>query len=119
MHIGHYTRHIPLYLCICHGKKCVEAVAVRSSGSQGYESIHIRSPVDQPFKSTDKKLLVDHHNGCRQQKLDQAHGHMISFQECRNRPVPHHMSHGEIHQRDQETQRSDQPSLHLRRLPVF
>ena len=44
---------------------------------------------------------------------------MIASQKSRQWPVPHHMPHGNVHQRDQETKGCDQTALHNRCLPVF
>ena len=75
--------------------------------------------MNQPFEAADKKLLVDHHDDARQQKLGDSDSHMILRQRLRQRPVPHHMSHGQIHQRNQETERGNQPPPNLRRLRIL
>ena len=119
MHKGHHPCSIPPQLRICHGKECVKTVSIRSSRTESNQGIHVGRPVDQASKAADKELLVDHHDCRSQHELYQPYRHMIFFKERRHRPVPHHVPHGEIHQRDQETQRCDQSPLHLRRFLIF
>ena len=72
----------------------------------------------EALKTADKKFLVDDHDNARQQQLHQAHSHMVVFKKGRQGPVPHHMSHGKIHQDQQKSHRSQQPFLQDRRCPV-
>ena len=44
---------------------------------------------------------------------------MVSDQEAGKRPVPHHMSHGKIHQRKQQAQGDDQSPFHGRCLGIL
>jgi len=53
--------------------------------------------MEQALKTVNKELLVDDHNDHCQIQLYQTHHHMVAVHKCRQRPVPHHMSHGEIH----------------------
>ena len=57
-------------------------------------------------KAADKEFLVNHHDNTSQQKLYQSHRHMIIVKKGGQRPSPHHMSHGKIHEYRQENQRS-------------
>ena len=102
MHVAHNRRRISLQLRAAHGQQSVDAVAKRSAGAHGHQGIHVWRPVDQPFKTADKKLLIDHHDDDRQQHLQDTHRHVIAFQYARQGPAPHGMSHGQVHQGDQE-----------------
>ena len=119
MHIGHRARHISPHLRVRHGKERVDAVSVRCAGAERHQGVHIGRSVDESSESADEELLIDYHDGRRQKKLDQPHRHMVARQNFRDRPVPHHMPHREIHQRNQEAQGGDQSTLHPGRLPVF
>ena len=119
MHVGHDALQVAVHLSRRHGKQGVQAVAKGRRRSKGHQRIHIGRSVDQAFKSADKKLLVDHHDDSCQQKLGNPYRHVIFCQRRRKRPVPHHMSHRQIHQRNQETKRSNQPAPDLRRLRVL
>ena len=63
--LGHL--HIAQRLSVAHGKKRIRAIDKRRRTAQCHQRIHIGCPVPQAFKTTDKKLLVDYHNDCRQQ----------------------------------------------------
>ena len=56
----------------------------------------------------DEKLLVDDHDHCGQQQLGQAHGDVVSVVKGGDWPSPHHVSHGEIHEDDQENKGPDE-----------
>ena len=118
MHIGHNRFHISLNLSLGHCKQGIGTIDKRSSRPQSYQGIHIRCSVNQACKTADEKLLIDHHNNDRQQKLNQPHGHMIIFKKSRQRPAPHHMPHRKIHQYNKKSQGSKQSLFHNRRLPV-
>ena len=119
MHIRHSPCHILTGQGSGHGKKSIKAVNIGSACSQSYQGVHIRRFVDQPLKSADKELLVDDHDHSGQQQFHQANGHMVFCQGRRDRPVPHHMSHGEVHQRNPEAQGSYESPLHFGSLSVF
>ena len=119
MHVRHDACHIAVHLCRRHGKKRIQAVSKRCCRTKRHQRIHIGGPMNQPFEAADEKLLVDHHDDARQQKLGDSDSHMILRQRLRQRPVPHHMSHGQIHQRNQETERGNQPPPNLRRLRIL
>ena len=53
------------------------------------------------------------------QQLYQTHGDVVSIKEGGQRPAPHHMAHGEIHQRDQKADGDDESFFHLRGLCVL
>ena len=119
VHIRHNTRRILPQLGIRHGKQRVGAVHEGSSRSQRHQRIHVGRSMEQALESADEKLLVNHHDNHCQKQLHKSHGHMVLSQKFRQRPVPHHMSHGYIHQRNQETKGSDQSFFENGRLPVL
>ena len=102
-----------------HGKQRVGAVDKGRSGSHRHQGVHIGRPVEKAGKTVDKKLLVDDHNNDGQQHLVQTHRHMVFRENFRQRPVPHHMSHGDIHQRNQKYQRRDQTVADCHKFPVL
>ena len=75
--------------------------------------------MQEALKTADKKPLVDDHNQARQQQLVKADCQRIFRQNSRNRPTPHEMAHGYIHQRQKQTQRSNQPACELRRFMIL
>ena len=75
--------------------------------------------MNESFESIDKELLVyDHYDRCKEH-LHDTHRDMIAFEESRERPAPHHMTHREVHQDQQETDRCKKTSPEDRSLPVF
>ena len=119
MHIWHYGIHIHAHLRICHSKQRINTVSIRSCRTKGNQCVHIRRFMNQSFKSADKELLVDDHNNRSQKQLSQSHCHMIVRHKSWQWPVPHHMSHGQIHKWYKETQRSNQPPLQYWCISVF
>ena len=119
MHVAHDRLAISCHLCAGHGKQGVHTVNKGCSGSQSYQGIHIRGLMKNPLHTIHKELLVDHHNSNGKQKLYQPHSYMVAFKEGWQWPVPHHMSHGHIHQRNQKYYRRNQTLLHLRCLCVL
>ena len=73
----------------------------------------------QALEAADEELLVDDHDDDGQQQLRQPHRHMVVVIERRQRPAPHHMPHGEIHQHDQKADRPDQTPLEHRRIVIL
>ena len=110
-HVIHNCGRVSVYLCSCHGKQCIDTPQERCHGAKGYQSIHIGRTVPQALKSVDKEFLVDHHDDAGQEQLYQSHGYMIAVKPFRQRPSPHHMSHGKIHQHQQKSYRCDETSL--------
>ena len=71
------------------------------------------------LEAADEELLVDDHDDDGQQQLRQAHGDVVAVIKRRQRPAPHHVAHGKIHQHEQKAQRPDQSlRSQLRRLVV-
>ena len=102
-----------------HGKQRIGAVAEGSGGTEGHKRIHIRRAVQQAAEAAEEEALVDDHDDDRQQHLGKAHGDMVARQEARQRPAPHHMAHGGVHQHEQKSDRRDKAALQLRRFMVL
>ena len=119
LHIAHDCIRVPFYLSICHHKQGIGAPGKGGTGAQCYQSIHIGRTVEQTLKATDKEFLVDDHDRNGKQELYQSHCDVISFKEFRQRPSPHHMAHGEIHERNQKKNGAQQTAFHDRCFLVF
>ena len=119
MHILHDPSVISLDLGLSHGKQSVNAVTKRGCGTHGHQGVHIGTAVPQTTEAVNEEFLVDDHDNGRQQQLHEAQRHMIIRQPLRQRPAPHTVTHGNIHQHQQKAQRSDQSPLQHRRFPVF
>ena len=52
------------------------------------------------LEAADEKALVDDHDDDREQKLRQAHRHVVIRVEARQRPAPHHVPHRNIHEHE-------------------
>ena len=109
MHVGHDSCIIPVYLCIGHGKQGIGTVAESGGGAKGYQSIHVWRFMPQAFVAADEKFLVDDHDDDGEQHLGQSHGDVVVCIKSRQRPVPHHMSHGEIHKNDEKAKAGEKP----------
>ena len=109
MHVGHNCLGISLHLGTGHGEQGIHAVNESGGGTQGNQGIHVGRPVGQALKAIDEKFLVHHHDSHGEQKLYQTHGDVVAVKEVRQRPAPHHMSHGKIHERDQQAEGNDEP----------
>ena len=118
-HIGHDRVHIAAHLGARHGKKRIGAVAKGRRRAQRHQRIHIGRAVPQALKTADKEALVNDHHHSSQQQLSQAHSHMVVIVEGGQRPAPHHMTHGEVHQHNQKAQRPDEPPLEGRRIVIL
>ena len=73
----------------------------------------------QALEATDKEFLIDNHNCHGQNQLQKALGHIVVLQVGRDRPAPHHVPHGEIHEYDQKYQRRNQPVSQHRGFPIL
>ena len=69
--------------------------------------------MNQAGKAADEEFLVDDHDHAGEQQFNEAHGHMISRQCFGYRPIPHHMPHGQVHQRNQQAQGGNKPLFEL------
>ena len=102
-----------------HFVKDEKAPAETDRGTKCHERIHIRSAVYQRPKSAGEKLAVDKHHNKRQQHLRQGQCQMIVLKPYRQRPVPHVMAHGDVHQHQQEADRQRQAALQFRSLMIL
>ena len=102
-----------------HGEELVGTVAKGRCRAHCHQRIHIGRAMQQALEAADKEFLVDHHDGGRQQQLRKRHGNGITLKKAGQRPAPHGMAHGYIHQHDQEAQRRKQALLQHGRRPVL
>ena len=119
MHIVHDCIHIAFHLGIGHGKQGIGAVHKCCAGTQCDQGVHVRRTVKQALETADEKLPVDDHNNNGKQHLHQSHGNMVAVEKAGQRPVPHHVSHGNIHQNRQESHRGDQTLFQHRGIVIF
>ena len=96
-----------------------KAPAEADRGAQRDQCVHIRSTVDQGAEAAGEKPAVDGHDGQCDQHLGQRQRQVVMFKISRQRPSPHIMSHGDVHQHRQEAHRQNQAALQLRCLPVL
>ena len=118
-HVIHNCGRISVYLRSCHGEQCIDTPQKRCHGTKCYQSIHIRRTVPQTLKSADKKFLVDHHDDSCKKQLYQSHGNVVAVKPFRQRPSPHHMSHGKVHQHQQKSYGCDEAPFQNRGLMIF
>ena len=113
IHPDHGCFAAPVHLGIRHGKEGVYAPHKGCRRTHGHQGIHIGCPVPDGLETGDEELPVDqHHNGC-QDHLHKTHGHVVSLKPGRYREAPHHMTHGKIHEDQQENKGCQQPSHEL------
>ena len=118
MHIAHDGLIVAAHLRARHGKERIGTVHERRRRPEGHERIHVRRAVPERPEAADEKLLVDDHDDHRQQQLRQAHGDVVAVIKLRQRPAPHHVAHGKVHQHEQKAQRPEESAPQLRRLVV-
>ncbi len=118
-HVVHYKLRVAVYLCAGHGEQCVDAPYKGCHGAKGYQGVHVRGAVPQALEAADEEFLVDDHDDSGKQQLDQSHGYVIAVKPCGQRPAPHHMSHGEVHQDQKKAYGCDEALLQDRGFVVF
>ena len=118
VHIRHGRLAAAVQLRVRHGKQRVHAPSERGRCAERDERIHVRRAAQQALCAADEKFLVDDHDDPGQQQLDKAHGDVVAVKPVRQRPVPHHVAHREIHQNEQERHGRDEPLFEMRRLVV-
>ena len=118
VHVGHDGLAVARLLGVGHGKERVGAPDKAGARAEGDKRVHIRRAVQQALKAGDEKLLIDDHDDRREQELHQPHGDVVAFKPLRQRPAPHHMAHGKIHEHGEEAERGDEAALQDRRLAV-
>ena len=107
-----------MQLRIGHGKQGVGAPHKACHRAHSHQRIHVGGAVHQPFEAIDEKFLVDHHHDACQQQLYQPHGNVVAVEPAGQRPAPHHVPHGKVHQHQQKAQRGDKPPFQLGRFVV-
>ena len=117
-HIIHDSCRITVHLCSCHGKECIDTPYKGCHRAECDQRVHIRGTVPQTLKSADKKFLVDDHDDPGKQHLDKSHGNMVVIEPRRERPAPHHMSHGKVHKYQQKSDGSNQAASENRCLMI-
>ena len=117
-HIIHHPGGIAVDLGVGHLKDRVGAPDKGGGGPQGHQGVHVGGAVQQALETADEKLLVDDHDDAGQQQLNQGHCDVIPVEPGRQGPAPHHVSHREIHQDHQKSQRRNQPPPELGGLVV-
>ena len=85
-----------------HPVKDVDGPAEGHARAECHKCIHVRRTVKQRLESGGEEVLVDDHHGCRQEHLCQCQSQMIVREECRERPSPHIVAHGDVHQDSEE-----------------
>ena len=118
VHIGHHAGHVAVHLRPRHGKQRIHAPHKRGHGAERDKRVHIGRAPPEALEAADKEFLIDHHDDARKQQLHQTHGDVVAVKPLRQRPIPHHMPHGEVHQHQQEDHGGDQPLFQLRRFVV-
>ena len=102
-----------------HQEQSRDAVGERRRRAERHQRVHIGHAVHQPLEAAGEKLLVDQHDDGRQDHLRQSRGDRIALEERRQRPAPHRMPHGKVHQRPQEAQRREKAAFERRSFAVF
>ena len=87
----------------------IDAVNESRAGAEGNERVHIRRAVNESLEAADEESLVDDHDNDREQQLRQPHRGMTVRNRLRQRPAEHHVPHRDVHQRQQEHERGDEP----------
>ena len=103
-HVFHDFFHVPIHLCPRHRKEHQSGPEKGGKGAKSNQRIHVWCPMDEPLKSTDKELLVDHHDDPSQKHLNESHGHMIVIKKGGQWESPHHVAHGKVHKHQEKAQ---------------
>ena len=119
--IQRHQVHVRCTSCqqICHTEQDKQGPAEGYTGPQSHQCIHIGRAVKKRLEAGDKKCPVDDHHHDRKQHLKNRKTDVVMYQKFRYRPVPHIVPHCDIHQRDQKSDRQNQPPDKLRRLAVL
>ena len=91
-----------------HSEQDNRAVPERRRRAQRYQRIHVRRTVQKAPRTAHEKSLIDEQDRPRQEQFQHAQRQRIPCQRCKQRPSPHHMSHGYIHQGQEKGNRCDQ-----------
>ena len=91
-----------------------QAVQEGGGGTQCHQRVHVRRTVNEPLKAADEEFLVDDHDDDGEQQLGNGHAHGILIQDAGHGPVPHDVSHGNVHQQQKKADGQKEPTLQHR-----
>ena len=100
---------VAIHLRTGHGEEGVGAPEEAGRGTKRHQRIHVGGAVEEALEAVDEELLVDDHHDARQQKLNEAHRDMVAIEPVGERPAPHHVPHGKVHQHRQEEKGGNEP----------
>ena len=100
---------VAIHLRAGHGEEGVGAPEETGRGAQRHQCIHVGGAVEEALEAVDEELLVDDHHDARQQQLNEAHRDVVAVEPVGERPAPHHVPHGKVHQHRQEEKGGDEP----------
>ena len=118
MHIGHHAVRISAHLSVGHQEERRHTPDIGRHGAERHKGVHVGRTVQKSTKSADKKALIDDHDDARQNHLHKTHGDVVVRHPRGKRPVPHHMTHGKIHQHRKKRNGRDETPPKRRRFPV-
>lgn len=102
-HVVHDKFGIAVNLGSGHGEQGVDTPYKGGHGAESYQGIHVRRAVPQTPEATDEKFLIDDHDDSCKKQLYKSHGDMVAIKPGWQRPSPHHVSHGKVHQHQKKT----------------
>ena len=114
--VHHRFRRVQLGMS--HGEGHGQAVPEGGCRAHRHQRIHIGRAVPQRLEAADKEFLVDDHHDGRQHHFHNGDGQGVLRQHLRQRPPPHHVAHGNVHQHQQEAQRPHKPPAQHGRIMV-
>ena len=117
--VVHGGLNIAVYRRVTHLEEHCGAVYICRRAPEGDERIHIRRAVKKALGSADKKALIyDRHGSC-QKELIKSYRKRVRGENFRQRPAPHQVSHGYIHQRQEQYCRGYESIKYFLRLTAF
>ena len=114
MIISVYQFHIAMSQAITHPVNCKNPVHQGSRGANGNQAVHIGGQMENGLVTFCIVFPVYNNNWNTKQKLCKSKAHRIlhSIQEGWQRQ-PDHVSHADIHQRNEKNKRNDQSHFHV------
>ena len=100
---------VAIHLRTGHGEEGIGAPEEAGRGTKRHQRIHVGGAVEEALEAVDEELLVDDHHDARQQQLNEAHRDVVAVKPVGERPAPHHVPHGKVHQHRQEEKGGDEP----------